>query len=100
MTSKFNEAISIDLKVWDKCCFLVIIDLATQYCTEMVIYDLSVSTKVKSVFLCWIKLFGIPANILTDNDCEFSNNEMCELDNAFNIKIMTTVHVVMECVSS
>jgi len=90
MATKFNETIAMDLKVWGKFYFLVLIDLATRYCTATLITNKCASTIIKGVFLGWIAVFGAPAKILSDNGCEFSNSEMREMGEAFNIKIMTT----------
>ena len=88
--SKFNDVISMDLKVWGNCYFLVIVDLATRYCTATVIRDKCANTIIKALFLKWIVTFGAPRKILTDNGCEFNNSEMRTLGEAFNVKIMTT----------
>lgn len=90
MASKFNDVISMDLKVWGNCYFLVIVDLATRYCTATVIRDKCANTIIKALFLKWIVTFGAPRKILTDNGCEFNNSEMRTLGEAFNVKIMTT----------
>lgn len=90
MASKFNEVIAMDLKAWGNKYFLVIIDLATRYCTATVIGDKRAATIIKTVFQSWIVTFGAPGKILTDNGCEFNNEEMRTLGEAFNIKIMTT----------
>ena len=49
MASKFNDVISMDLKVWGNCYFLVIVDLATRYCTATVIKDKCANTIIKAV---------------------------------------------------
>lgn len=90
MASRFNEAIAIDLKVWGAKYFLVIIDLATRYCTATVIGDKKAATIIKALFQSWIVMFGAPGKILSDNGGEFNNEEMRTLGEAFNIKIMAT----------
>ena len=90
MASKLNDAISMDLKIWGAKYFLVIIDLATRYCTAVVINNKNPSTIISNIFLHWIAIFGPPKTILSDNGGEFSNKEMRALGEAFNINIKTT----------
>lgn len=90
MASKFNDVISMDLKVWSNCYFLVIVYLATRYCTAMVIKDKGANTIIKDLFLKWIVIFGTPGKIFTDNRGEFNNSEMRALGEAFLVKIMMT----------
>ena len=90
MANKFNEVIAMDLKVWDKYYFLVIVDLATRYCAATVLTNKLASSVISGLFTSWISTFGGPEKILTDNGREFNNVELRELGEAFNIKIMTT----------
>ena len=90
MASRFNEAIALDLKVWGAKYFFVIIDLATRYCTATVISDKRAATIIKALFQSWFVIFGAPEKILSDNGCEFNNEEMRALGEAFNVKIMAT----------
>ena len=70
--------------------FLVIVGLATRFCSAAVINDKKTKTILKYLFLCWISKFGSPNNILSDNGCEFNNVEMRQFGETFNVKIMTT----------
>ena len=90
MATKFNEVIAMDLKVWDRYYFLVIVDLATRYCAATVLTNKLASSVISGLFISWISTFGGPKMILTDNGREFNNVELRELGEAFNIKIMTT----------
>ena len=90
IASKFNEAIAMDLKSWGKQYFLVIVDLATRYCTARIIEDKRSTTILRGLCLSWIVFFGAPGKILTDNGREFNNEDMRALGEAFNIKIMAT----------
>ena len=56
MATNFNEVIAMDLKVWGKCYFLVLIDLATRYCVASVIKDKFAPTIIKGVFISWISI--------------------------------------------
>ncbi|CAL4061416.1 unnamed protein product [Meganyctiphanes norvegica] len=90
MASEFNEAVSMDLKIYGKYYFLVIVDMATRFCAATVVQNKCPSTIITGLFTSWITTFGAPKKILTDNGREFNNSEMRALGEAFNIKIMTT----------
>ncbi|CAL4059344.1 unnamed protein product [Meganyctiphanes norvegica] len=90
MASEFNEAVSMDLKIYGKYYFLVIVDMATRFCAATVVQNKCPSTIITGLFTSWITIFGAPKKILTDNGREFNNSEMRALGEAFNIKIMTT----------
>ncbi|MEL6943456.1 MAG: transposase family protein, partial [Bacteroidota bacterium] len=90
LASKFNDVVAMDLKVFGSCYFLVIVDLATRFCSARVIKDKKAQTIIKALCLTWICYFGAPCKILSDNGGEFNNIEMRELGEAFNIKIITT----------
>ena len=80
----------MDLKVWNNSYFLVIVDLATRFCTATVITNKMPHTIIKGLFVSWITIFGAPKKILTDGGGEFNNTEMRALGEAFTIKIITT----------
>ncbi|CAL4122709.1 unnamed protein product, partial [Meganyctiphanes norvegica] len=90
MATEFNEAVSMDLKIYGKYYFLVIVDMATRFCAATVVQNKCPSTIITGLFTSWITTFGAPKKILTDNGREFNNSEMRALGEAFNIKIMTT----------
>lgn len=90
MANRFNETVAMDLKSWGRHYFLVMVDLATRYCTAIVINDKCAPTIINGVFRSWIAVFGPPRKVITDNGCEFNNAEMRALGEAFNVKIMAT----------
>ena len=90
LASKFNDAVAIDLKFWGNKYFLVLVDIATRYCTAVVIENKRPSTIIRGIFLSWIVMFGAPKKILSDNGCEFNNAEMRDLGERFNVRLMTT----------
>ena len=90
LASKFNDAISIDLKFWGSKYFFVIVDVATRFVTATVIDNKQPSTIIRGLFLSWVVIFGTPKKILSDNGREFDNSEMRDLGERFNIKIITT----------
>ena len=90
MASEFNETVAMDLKVWGKHYFLVMVDLATRFCTASVINNKVPATIIKNLFISWITIFGAPKKILSDNGREFNNAEMRALGEAFNINVINT----------
>ena len=90
MAQKFNEVVSMDLKVRKNGYFIVMVDLATRYCSSRLIRNKQPATIIKALFMNWISIFGTPSKFLSDNGREWNNSELRELGEAFNIKIMTT----------
>ena len=91
MARVFNETVAMDLKIWrDGLYFLVIIDLATRFCTASVIANKKAETIVEKLFTCWIVLFGAPKQFLSDNGGEFNNVIMRSLADSFGIKLNCT----------
>ena len=76
LANSFNESVSMDLKMWGKYTFLVIVNMATRFCTATIVSNKLPSTIIKGFFVCWIALFGAPQKLLTDNGGEFNNEEM------------------------
>ena len=90
MAQKFNEVVSMDLKVRKNGYFLVMVDMATRYCAAKLIRSKQPAVILKALFLNWISTFGPPSKFLSDNGREWNNSELRELGEAFNIKILTT----------
>ena len=90
LASNFNETLSMDLKKWHGVHFLVMVDLASRFCTATVIPDKSAETVVTAIFRFWITIFGAPRSILSDNGGEFNNEQMRCLGDHFGIKLMCT----------
>ena len=67
LASEFNEMLGIDLKVWGKQYFLVIIDITTRFCAACVIKDKLPSTIVRGLFLSWVATFWPPKKLISDN---------------------------------
>ena len=58
LASKFNDAISIDLKCWGSKYFFVIVDVATRFVTATVIDNKQPTTIIRRIFLSWVVIFG------------------------------------------
>ena len=90
LATKLNETVAIDLKIWGKYYFLVLVDVATRFCAARVIRNKEASTIIKGIFLSWITHFGAPQQIFSDNGGEFNNAELKALGEAYNIKVLNT----------
>ena len=90
-TSKFNDAVAMDLKVCRNGLYsLVIFDLATRFCVAKVIRDKQSKTITKAFLLSWISVFGAPKKILSDNGDEFNNYDVRQLGDFLNVRVLTT----------
>ena len=56
LANTFNETVSMDLKMWRKYTFLVIVDVATRFCTATVVSNKLPSTIIKGFFVSWIAI--------------------------------------------
>ena len=90
LATKFNSTVAMDLKKWNKVYFLVLVDVATRYTQARVVVNKTPSSIIKAIFICWISIFGAPREFLSDNGGEFSNPEMRELGNMYNIRCLCT----------
>ena len=90
MARNFNDVVSMDLKTWGSKYFLVMVDLATRYCSACVISSKSPSVIIDGVMRYWVAMLGTPKKILTDNGGEFNNDEFRSMGENFNIDVMCT----------
>ena len=89
----FNDAIAMDLKVWDmnnNIYILYIMDTFTRFITATIIRRKSPSDVVNALLMKWVQVFGTPGLILTDNGGEFKNEEIKAVAAKFNIRTDTT----------
>ena len=90
LANKFNETVAMDLKIWGKFYFLVMVDVHTRYASARVIRNKEAPTIMKGIFLSWITFFGAPKKIFSDCGGEFNNSELRALGEAYNVKVLTT----------
>ena len=90
LAKRFNDVVAIDLKSYDKCYFLVMVDLFSRFCSAVVIPNKMSSTVIKAMFRGWISTFGAPSKILSDNGREFNAEEFQTFAESFNIKLLNT----------
>ena len=72
----FNEILTMDLKIWNGKYILYMIDMHTRYTIGTVIDRKKPNDVIDAIFYHWIKHFGIPGRIMTDNGGEFTGEEM------------------------
>ena len=89
----FNEAIAMDLKIWDmnnNIYILYIMDTFTRFIAAVIIRRKQPEEVVNALLMKWVQVFGTPALILTDNGGEFKNEEIRAVAAKFNIRTDTT----------
>ena len=89
--SDFNERLAVDLKQFGTGIHILhIVDHVTRYSSACVIKDKQKGTIVKGFLEYWIRIFGSPQSILSDNGGEFVNQELTDLAEKFNISLRST----------
>ena len=87
----FNECLAVDLKqIGDQLYILHIIDHLTRYSQGCLIKSKKKGIIVKGLMECWVKIFGPPRRVLSDNGGEFVNSEIVDFAEKFNIDLETT----------
>ena len=76
LPDNFNGTVAMDLKFLEGSIILILIDLATRYCVAPIIKDKIAETAIRSIFMCWITIYGVPSQILSDNRRDFNNDKM------------------------
>src|SRR5678815_3679220 len=70
MAKHFNEVVALDLGEIENRRFLMMVDLATNYCQAAWIKDKNPLTVVKAFMGKWLSVLGTPRKILSDNGLE------------------------------
>ena len=87
----FNEVIAVDLKsIGDNIYILHMIDHLTRYSQGCIIRSKKKGTIVKGLMEYWVRMFGPPQKILSDNGGEFVNAELTDFSEKFNCSLKTT----------
>ena len=86
----FNEVVAVDLGEIEGRKFLVMVDMATRYCQARWVVDKTPERVLEGMMDGWIRIFGPPCKVLSDNGGEFQNEKMHEMAGKWNIKVMTT----------
>ena len=90
MASQFNEKVSMDLKQWNGHWILHTIDMWSRYIVSVFINRKKPSDVIDALMQILIAVFGTMGSIMTDNDGEFSSDEMREVAAILNVRLITT----------
>ena len=90
LSKEFNSTVALDLKFFHSDIILHMIDLATRYSNGTFVADKRKETIVNAVIFEWIRHFGVPNRILSDNGGEFSNDDMRDMSENLNAEVTTT----------
>ena len=91
---EFNGCVSLDLhqltqlgkSVW----YLHIIDQFSRFSMAKIVYNKRGDEILDAFLMEWVRIFGPPQKLLTDNGREFSNSEFHAFAAMFNVKLITT----------
>ena len=90
----FNDIIAIDLKDFHHngrtYKLLHVIDICTRFSQAIRVKSKCKEEIVQALFKIWIRVFGPPRKILSDNGGEFVNKEFIEMCDKLNIVVKTT----------
>ena len=90
MASHFNETVAMDLKQWNGCWILHIIDMWSRYTVSVLINRKRPSNVIDALMQRWVAVFGVMGSIMTDNGGEFSSDETQEVMSMLNVRLKTT----------
>ena len=90
MAKKFNEVVAMDLGEVEGRKFLMMIDLGTKYCQAEWLKDKRSETVADKFIKVWVRVFGVPNKILSDNGGEFEGEEMKRAMENLGIKKLNT----------
>ena len=90
MATSFNETVAMDLKQLNGPWILHIIDMWSRYTTSVFINRKTSRDVINALMQKWVGVFGVTGSILTDNEGEFSSDEMREVMSILNVKVLTT----------
>ena len=86
----FNEILTIDLKKWDKCWILHMIDMYSRYTVSVFISRKRPTDVIHAIMSDWISVFGVMGKIHYDNGGEFANEELLQVQSMLNIEPSST----------
>lgn len=91
LASRFNETVAVDLHQLEKGkWYLHIIDEFTRYSAGGIITSKAPKVFVEKFIQLWISVHGPPKTLFSDNGGEFSNNEVRDMAENFNIEVKNT----------
>ena len=90
MATRFQETVAMDLKQFEGCLILHLIDVYTRLSAGIFIPNKNKETIIKAIFCIWIAVYGSPEKILIDNGGEFANKDFIEMCDYLGINIKPT----------
>ena len=85
-----NINVSLDLKQFGKRYLIHFIDHYTRFSSGSVIEDKKPESVMKALNYDWLRFFGPPRSILSDNGREFNNDGLRKMCEQFNIEVTTS----------
>ena len=90
LASSFNEVVAMDRKSWQSYQLILMVDLATCFCSAAVLTNKKPESVVSALFSKWISTFGVPCKFLSDVGGEFNSELMRCLGDHFGVNLMCT----------
>ena len=90
MATQFNAKVAMDLKQWNGCWILHIIDMWSRYTISVFINRKRPSDVVNALMQNWVGVFGEMGSMMTDNGEEFNADEMRGVMSILNVRVLTT----------
>ena len=86
MASKFNEKVAMDLKLWNGCWLLHIIDMWSRYTLSTFVDRKRPANIIDALMTQWIGKFGVVKALMTDNGGEFNSDEMRDITSVLKLE--------------
>ena len=91
LATRFNETVAMDLhelghNVW----YIHLIDEFTRLNAASIIRSKDTSIIIKNLINHWIRIYGLPEKLCSDNGGEFNNSELQDMAENLNITVKTT----------
>ena len=90
LANDFNETVAVDIKVINGKLVLHMTDHVTRYRSACVLANKRKEIIVQAVMEYWVRTFGAPVFLLSDNGAEFVNDDIIKYAEKFNIELKTT----------
>ena len=90
MVARFNENIAMDLKQLKGRWILHMLDMWSRYTISVFINRKRPSHVIKALMQRLVGVFGVMGVIMTDNEGEFSSDEMREVMSILDVRVITT----------
>ena len=85
--SKCNKKVAMDLKQWNGCWILHIIDMWSSYTLSVFVDRKKPGNIIDALMTQWIGQFGVMKALMTDSSGEFNSHEMRETTFMLNVQL-------------